>query len=253
VHPATCATIGDEPGVLEHFEVEREARLGGVEEVCEVANAALAITKATNDGQAGLVRERMEQLDGAGEIGCGSGCHGLIISTEIDMSSRRCFGSPGGRMVVQIRTAELRIHTKKARQRPRRNLSVVFEHDLSRAALDAFYRVYNRLGYGFLESVYVNALALELERDGHQLQREAPIAVTYDGVAIGNYRADLLLEGKLILEVKAEVRSTGGAERQLMNYLRCSDLEVGILLIFGLQPRFKRLIHTRDRKLTPNK
>lgn len=129
----------------------------------------------------------------------------------------------------------------------------VFEHDLSRSALDAFYRVYNRLGYGFLESVYVNALALELQRDGHQLQREAPIAVTYDGVVIGNYRADLLLEGKLILEVKADVGFTGGGERQLMNYLRCSDLEVGILLVFGLKPRFKRLIHTRDRKLTQNK
>jgi GxxExxY protein len=130
---------------------------------------------------------------------------------------------------------------------------VVFEHDLSRAALDAFYRVYNRLGFGFLESVYVNALAIELERDGHAVRREAPIAVMYDGIAIGNYRADLLLDGKLILEVKADVSFTGAAERQLMNYLRCSDVEVGILLVFGLQPRFKRLMHTRDRKPVTSK
>jgi GxxExxY protein len=127
---------------------------------------------------------------------------------------------------------------------------VLAEEALTRAALDAFYRVYNRLGFGFLESVYVNALTLELRRDGLQVRREAPMAVVYDGVVIGSYRADLLVNDRLILEVKADVSLTAGPERQLLNDLRCSDVEVGILLMFGLKPRFKRLIHTRDRKAT---
>jgi len=130
---------------------------------------------------------------------------------------------------------------------------VLIEQALSRAAIDAFYRVYNRLGYGFLESVYVGALVVELQRDGHIVEREVPIEVAYDGVVLGFFRADLLVDRILILEVKADSEFTAGPERQLMNYLRCSELEIGILLVFGMKPRFKRLIHTRDRKLTQNK
>jgi GxxExxY protein len=126
---------------------------------------------------------------------------------------------------------------------------VLYAEDLTRAAIAAFYRVYDRLGFGFLESVYVGALVVELERAGYRVQREAPIAVHYDGVAVGNYRADLLVDDRLILEVKTDTNPAfSGAERQLRNYLKCSNIEVGLLLVFGLKPRFKRLIHTQDRK-----
>lgn len=127
------------------------------------------------------------------------------------------------------------------------------EDALSRAILDAFFLVFNRLGFGFLEAVYVRALVIELERAGHTVEREAPVEITYDGIVIGSYRADLLVDGRLIVEVKTDASFTSGPERQLLNYLRCSDLEVGFLLVFGIKPRFKRLIHTRDRKLAPTK
>lgn len=119
---------------------------------------------------------------------------------------------------------------------------------LTRAALTAFYTIYDQLGYGFLEGVYVAGIAHELQKAGLDVAREAPLEVRYDGVVLGHYRADLLVERKLILEVKTDLGSLGGPERQLRNYLKCSNIEVGLLLVFGLQPRFKRLIHTSDRK-----
>jgi GxxExxY protein len=126
------------------------------------------------------------------------------------------------------------------------------EEELSRAVIQAFFRVYDRLGYGFLESVYVAALVYELTKAGYTVQREAPVQVVYDGVVLGTYRADILVERRLILEVKTDTGLSAAPERQLRNYLRCSGIEVGILLVFGLKPRFKRLIHTRDRKGNSN-
>jgi len=111
-----------------------------------------------------------------------------------------------------------------------------------------FYTVYTRLGYGLLENPYVGALEIELRRAGHEVAREVPIAARYDGIVVGSYRVDLLVDQQLIVEVKAEPCLTGVHERQLLNYLRCSDVEVGLVLCFGIQPQFKRFIHTRDRK-----
>jgi GxxExxY protein len=116
-----------------------------------------------------------------------------------------------------------------------------------------FYRAYDRLGYGFAESVYVSALAYELEQLGLRVQPEVPVTVGYDGHTFGSFRADLLIEGRIILEVKAEIAPGFGPQRQLLNYLRCSDLEVGLLMVFGLKPWFKKLIHTRDRKAGVNR
>lgn len=155
--------------------------------------------------------------------------------------------------MTQVLWRELRVHAGTALLRHGYGLLVVVEHELTSAALGAFYRVYNKLGYGFLEAVYVNALAVELERSGRRVQRELPIEVMYDGVVVGHYRADIIVDGRLILEVKGDSHLAAGPERQLMNYLRCTELEVGLLLMFGIKPRFKRLIHTRDRKLFTNK
>jgi GxxExxY protein len=116
------------------------------------------------------------------------------------------------------------------------------------ATLNLAHRVYNRLGYGFIENPYVGALHHELLKAGLRAEREAPIAVEYDGVVVGTYRMDLLIEGVVVLEAKAERTITGHHERQLRNYLKASRVEVGILFNFGPQPEFRRFIHTNDRK-----
>ena len=120
--------------------------------------------------------------------------------------------------------------------------------DLTDIASGAFYRVYNGMGFGFLESVYRNALAMELTKAGVDFEREVPIDVWWDGERVGHFRADFLVEHRVILEVKAS-QAIGEADRkQLMNYLRGSQVEVGLLLHFGPRPAVKRVLYTNDRK-----
>jgi GxxExxY protein len=125
---------------------------------------------------------------------------------------------------------------------------ILIEEALTRSVLGGFYDSYNKLSYGFLENVCVGALVIELERRGHRVAREVPIAVYYDGIIIGSFRADLVVDNKLIVEVKAEPALTGIHERQLRNYLTGSVYEVGLLLGYGPKPEHRRVIHTRDRK-----
>lgn len=127
----------------------------------------------------------------------------------------------------------------------------LIEEELTRSVLGAFYDSYNKLGYGFLENVCVGALVIELEKRGHRVEREVPIAVYYEGVIIGSFRADLVVDNKLIVEVKAEPQLTGIHERQLRNYLAGSIYEVGLLLGYGPRPEHRRVIHTQDRKNIP--
>src|SRR5690349_7272242 len=109
---------------------------------------------------------------------------------------------------------------------------VHIEEALTRRVIGAFYRVYDVLGYGFLEAVYRRALVIELRRRGMQAQEEFPIEVRYLGDVVGVYRADILVEGRLILELKATA-SVGDADRaQLSNYLHGSGMTVGLLLHF---------------------
>jgi GxxExxY protein len=115
-------------------------------------------------------------------------------------------------------------------------------------SIGSFYRVYNRLGFGFLESVYKNALAVELTRAGVPFEREAPIDIWYDGSKIGHFKADFLVDGRVILEVKASQLLTETDRAQLLNYLRGSQVEVGLLLHFGPKPRVERMLATNDRK-----
>jgi GxxExxY protein len=122
------------------------------------------------------------------------------------------------------------------------------DEGLTRSVIGAFYEVYNKLGYGLLESPYVGALQLELGQRGHRVEREVPLAVEYKGTIVGSYRADLIVEGRLLVEVKADACVTGFHERQLRNYLRCCSLELGLLLVFGIKPEFRRFIHTKDFK-----
>ena len=106
--------------------------------------------------------------------------------------------------------------------------------------LNVFYKVYNALGYGFLEKVYGNAMAIELKNLGLLVTQEAPISVYYEGQIIGEYFADLLVADKVIVELKAVRVLTADHEAQLLNYLKATQYEVGLLLNFGPKPEMKR-------------
>lgn len=124
----------------------------------------------------------------------------------------------------------------------------LLHEDTTRPIVSRFFVVYNRLGYGFLESPYVNALAIELGKAGLRVTREQPVAIEYDGITIGTYRVDLMVQGKIIVEVKACASLLPEHERQVRNYLKCSSVEVGMLLNFGPKPDVRRFIFTNDRK-----
>ncbi len=113
-----------------------------------------------------------------------------------------------------------------------------------------FYNVYNGLGYGFLEKVYENALLIELRNSGLVAENQVSIKVYYLGLEVGNYYADILVENKIILELKAgDMEQTIiNHELQLTNYLKATNYEVGLLLLFGIKPQVKRKIFSNDIK-----
>jgi len=108
--------------------------------------------------------------------------------------------------------------------------------------LAAFYEVYNTLGYGFIESIYGMSLEGELRDRGHSVSREHAIHVMYKGREVGFQRADMVIDGVVIVEMKATPVLPPFAERQLMNYLRGTRIEVGLLLHFGPKPEFHRVV-----------
>lgn len=121
----------------------------------------------------------------------------------------------------------------------------LFEGELSHRIIGAFYYVYNGLGYGFLESVYRRALARELTRRGLHVVVDAPAEVRFDGEVVGVFRSDILVESRIVLELKAARALSPADEIQVLNYLRATDLELGLLLHFGPKPQFRRFIDTR--------
>lgn len=121
-------------------------------------------------------------------------------------------------------------------------------HQLTGQIIKCFLTVYNRLDIGMLESVYRNALEVELSRHGLCSRAEVPINVVYRGVEVGFFRMDLLVEEKVAVEVKATELLPPIAKRQLLNYLRVSHLDVGLLLHFGPEPTFHRLESPRIRQ-----
>jgi GxxExxY protein len=120
--------------------------------------------------------------------------------------------------------------------------------NLTGQIINAFYKVYNELGYGFLEKVYEKALAIELESMGLRVGRQRPIKVYYLGWQVGDYYADLIVEGLVIIELKCGEGINEAHEAQLLNYLKATEIEVGLLLNFGPKPQFRRKIFTNDRK-----
>jgi GxxExxY protein len=130
------------------------------------------------------------------------------------------------------------------------NAFVELKHkDVTDKILRAFYRVvYPQLGYGFLEKVYENALALVLRGMGLQVEQQAKIAVYFQGHQVGDYYADLLVEDAVIVELKAASQIIDEHEAQLLNYLRATPYEVGLVLNFGPKPDFRRKVFDNDRK-----
>ena len=112
----------------------------------------------------------------------------------------------------------------------------------------AFYTVYNTLGYGFLEKVYENALAHELAKQGLEARQQVPVRVYYDGLSVGEYWADMVVEGCVIVELKAAESLRPEHAAQLVNYLKATEMEVGLLFNFGPKPEFTRKLFTNDRK-----
>jgi GxxExxY protein len=112
--------------------------------------------------------------------------------------------------------------------------------------IKAFYDVYNELGYGFLERVYKNALYKELKKRGFNCSTERHIPVYYKGEMVGDFYADITIDDKIVLELKAVKSIATEHEAQLMNYLRATDAEVGLLLNFGPEPQMRRIVFTND-------
>lgn len=114
--------------------------------------------------------------------------------------------------------------------------------ELTSQIISAAYQVHNVLGYGFLEKVYQNALAIELEKRWLKAEKEKPIQISYDGHIVGDYIADIVVEDKVILELKAVKEFAEIHEVQLVNYLKATGLEVGLLINFGESVQVKRKI-----------
>ncbi|MBV4356792.1 GxxExxY protein [Pinibacter aurantiacus] len=119
---------------------------------------------------------------------------------------------------------------------------------LTNIVIKKFYNVYNELGFGFLEKVYQNALYFELISLGLAVETQKEIDVYYKDKVVGKYYADMLVNDVLVLELKAVEQIVEAHELQLINYLKATDVEIGLLLNFGKKPEVHRKIFTNDRK-----
>ena len=125
----------------------------------------------------------------------------------------------------------------------------LYKHsDLTEQIIAAFYAVYSALGYGFLEKVYVKSMLIELNRKGLKTNDELPIQVFYLGQLVGEYYADIIVNDLVILEIKAAKALATEHEAQLLNYLKATPYEVGLLLNFGPKPETKRRSFDNSRK-----
>ena len=118
-----------------------------------------------------------------------------------------------------------------------------YKHNgITEGIIRAFYKVYNTLGYGFLEKVYENSLFYELVKAGYLVEKQKRIKVYYEDIEVGEYYADLIVDDLVIIEIKAGEGLIEEHEYQLINYLKATDKEIGLLLNFGKKPQFKRKI-----------
>jgi GxxExxY protein len=120
--------------------------------------------------------------------------------------------------------------------------------ELTEQIIGIFYEVYNELGFGFLEKVYEEAMAVALKERGIEFRQQVPIPVWFQGQTIGSYDADLIVGGAVLIELKACRALESAHEAQLLHYLRSTEIEVGLLLNFGPRPQIKRLAFENERK-----
>lgn len=125
--------------------------------------------------------------------------------------------------------------------------SGLIHSDLSYEIIGVFFEVYNKLGYGFLESIYAKAIDLRLRRRGLLVEREVPMVVTLDGDDLGLFRCDMVVDRRVIIEIKATEKLSEIPKRQLRNYLKAFDMELGLLLHFGPKANHFRVIGPRGR------
>jgi GxxExxY protein len=131
----------------------------------------------------------------------------------------------------------------------KRSQSLDYLHqEITERIIKCFYEVYNTLGYGFLEKVYEHSMMLELTRCGLCVRNQVPVKVHYREEQVGDYYADIIVDEKVIIELKAAESVVEEHELQLINYLKATEMEVGLLLNFGKKPEVRRKIFTNDRK-----
>ena len=120
--------------------------------------------------------------------------------------------------------------------------------ELTKSIIGIYYNLYNELGYGFLEKVYHRAMIIELNKNGYEVEHEKKIDVFYKNEVVGTYIPDLIINKSVILELKCVEYLIEAHENQLINYLKATECEVGLVLNFGKDPQFKRKIFTNDLK-----
>src|SRR5688572_2564378 len=129
-----------------------------------------------------------------------------------------------------------------------------FRHsELTKAIIGCFYDVYNELGFGFIESVNENSLCIALRANGFVVHQQIAIPVWFRGKQVGDFDADVMINRLILLELKTARGIESAHLAQLMNYLKATEIEVGLLLNFGPKPEFKRVVFGNDRKATPTR
>ena len=129
-----------------------------------------------------------------------------------------------------------------------------FRHsELTKRIIGCFFDVYNELGFGFIESVYENSLSIALRENGFQIHQQIAIPVWFRGKQVGDFDADIMVDRLVLLELKTARAIESAHLAQLMNYLKATEIEVGLLLNFGPKPEFKRVVFGNDRKATPTR
>lgn len=119
--------------------------------------------------------------------------------------------------------------------------------EITELIIKCFYTVYNELGFGFLQKVYLNSLLIELRKAGLYCEAQKPIKVFYQEIIVGEYFADIIVNNIIIVELKAAEGMVEEHEFQLINYLKATEMEIGLLLNFGKKPEIRRKIFTNDR------
>ena len=120
--------------------------------------------------------------------------------------------------------------------------------DVTEKIIGVFYDVYNELGYGFLESVYEECLVIALRQAGLMVNRQVSVPVWFRGQKVGEFRADVTVENCVLLELKCAKALDPAHEAQILHYLKSTEIEIGLLLNFGLRPEFRRFLFDNERK-----